>query len=143
MLTPPGNGRKEKCWLSRFGECFMACTLLELNKNICESQKFYLYLCFSFYSCLIFHIVQNSLLYNSIVRVGKFKWIIHHKKKSKNVSWLHYTLLNELTTYEWLNHVRRRVMMVIRIMLGWFPSFPAIKSRYPHTSPYLNICVDI
>ena len=68
-----------------------------LKSFICSS-------CFSFHSCLIIHVVQNSLFYNLIVRLGKLKSIIliHHKKKSKNISWLHIT---QLTKNERLNHV--------------------------------------
>lgn len=36
-------------------------------------KSFICALCFSFHSCLIIHVVQNSLFYNLIVRLGKLK----------------------------------------------------------------------
>ena len=58
-------------------------------------KSFICALCFSFHSCLIFHVVQNSLFYNLIVRLGKLKLKMNNTSQEEEQKYFmvtHYSI---------------------------------------------------
>ena len=100
--VPRGMGGKKVLIVGIWRMFYGVYTSGIISNIFANLKSFICALFFSFHSCLIIHVVQNSLFYNLIVRLGKLKWIIHHKKKSKYIPWLHIT---QWTKYEQLNHV--------------------------------------